>query len=197
MRLIIASKNVHKIREFRAMLKPFPKLDLLSLIDFPSYIPQEEIGSTFTENSNDKAIHAAIHLDAWVIADDSGLVVPALNGDPGVFSRRYAGEDATDKQNRQKLLSAMQHLQDALRHAYFECVISLASPQGLKKSVTGKVEGIILEKEKGSLGFGYDSIFMKHEYGKTFAQLEESIKNKISHRRKALDKLFPILESLV
>lgn len=197
MQLIIASKNVHKIREFRAILKLFPKLDVLSLVDFPSYSPQEETGTTFIENSTAKAIHAAIHLDAWVIADDSGLVVPALNGEPGVFSRRYAGDHATDKQNRQKLLSSMQHLQDPLRHAYFECVISLASPEGLKKTATGKVEGVILEKEKGSLGFGYDSIFMKHEYGKTFGQLEEVTKNKISHRRKALDKLFPILESLL
>lgn len=197
MRLIIASKNVHKIREFRAIFKLFPKLDLLSLIDFPSYIPQEELGISFIENATAKAIHAAAQLNAWVIADDSGLVVPALNGEPGVFSRRYAGDNATDKQNRQKLLNSMQHLQDPLRHAYFECVISLASPKGLKKTATGKVEGVILEKEKGSLGFGYDSIFLKHEYGKTFAQLEEATKNKISHRRKALDKLFPILESLI
>ncbi|PWU16522.1 MAG: non-canonical purine NTP pyrophosphatase, RdgB/HAM1 family [Chlamydiae bacterium] len=197
MRLIIASKNIHKIREFRAMLKLFPKLDLLSLIDFPFYTPQEETGMSFTENSIAKAIHAATQLNAWVIADDSGLVVPALNGEPGVFSHRYAGDNATDKQNRQKLLNSMQHLQDPLRHAYFECVISLASPEGLKKTTTGKVEGVILEKEKGSLGFGYDSIFMKHEYGKTFAQLEETTKNKISHRRKALDKLFPLLESLI
>ena len=197
MRLIIASKNVHKIREFRAMFKLFPKWDLLSLIDFPSYIPQEEVGISFIENSTAKAIHAAAQLNAWVIADDSGLVVPALNGEPGVFSRRYAGDNATDKQNRQKLLNSMQHLQDPLRHAYFECVISLASPEGLKKTTTGQVEGVILEKEKGSLGFGYDSIFLKHEYGKTFAQLEEATKNKISHRRKALDKLFPTLESLL
>jgi len=197
MRLIIASKNVHKIREFRAILKLFPKLDVLSLIDFPFYIPQEEIGTSFIENSIAKAIHAAAQLDAWVIADDSGLIVPALNGEPGIFSHRYAGDNATDKQNRQKLLNSMQHLQDPLRHAYFECVISLASPEGLKKTTTGKVEGVILEKEKGSLGFGYDSIFLKHEYGKTFAQLEEATKNKISHRRKALDKLFPILESLI
>jgi len=188
MRLIIASRNVHKIREFRAILKLFPKLDLLSLIDFPFYTPQEETGTSFIENSTAKAIHAAAQLDAWVIADDSGLIVPALNGEPGIFSHRYAGDNATDKQNRQKLLNSMQHLQDPLRHAYFECVISLASPEGLKKTATGKVEGAILEKEKGSLGFGY---------GKTFAQLEESIKNKISHRRKALDKLFPILESLI
>ena len=197
MRLIIASKNVHKIREFRSMLKLFPKLDLLSLIDFPFYTPQEEIGTSFIANSTSKAMRAAPQLNAWVLADDSGLVVPALNGEPGVFSHRYAGDNATDKQNRKKLLNSMQHLQDPLRHAYFECVISLASPEGLKKTTIGKVEGVILEKEKGSLGFGYDSIFMKHEYGKTFAQLEETTKNKISHRRKALDKLFPILESLI
>lgn len=197
MRLIIASKNVHKIREFRAMLKQLPKWDVLSLIDFPSYIPQEEIGKSFLENSISKALHAATRLDAWVIADDSGLIVPALHGEPGILSRRYAGDCATDKQNRKKLLHAMQHLQDSLRHAYYECAVSLASPEGLKKTVTGKVEGVILEQEKGSAGFGYDSIFMKHEYGKTFAQLEEAVKNKISHRRKALDKLLPLLESLL
>ncbi|MBS0650233.1 MAG: RdgB/HAM1 family non-canonical purine NTP pyrophosphatase, partial [Verrucomicrobia bacterium] len=142
------------------------------------------------------AVHAATELQRWVIADDSGIVIPALNGAPGVYSRRYAGENATDKENRLKLLKEMKHLDEACRQGYFECWIALASPQGLKKCAKGVSEGTITQEEKGSLGFGYDPIFIKHEYGKTFAELEEDIKNRISHRRKALDKILPALEAL-
>jgi len=196
MELVIGSRNIHKIREFRAILKPFVKFDLLSLIDFPQYSPPSETGSTFEENAITKAVHAATELQRWVIADDSGIVIPALNGAPGVYSRRYAGEHATDKDNRIKLLKEMKHLDDACRQGYFECWIALASPQGLKKCAKGVSEGTITQEEKGSLGFGYDPIFIKHEYGKTFAELEEDIKNRISHRRKALDKILPALEAL-
>jgi XTP/dITP diphosphohydrolase len=195
MELVIASRNVHKIREFRSMLKGL-KFDLLSLIDFPQYEPPVESGTTFKENALLKALHAAKTLQRWAIADDSGLVVDALNGSPGVLSRRYAGEHATDKENRQKLLAAMRDLQEGERQAYFECWIALASAQGLEKCVQGISEGMITDKERGGLGFGYDSIFIKHEYGKTFAELEEEVKNRISHRRKALDKLRPTLEAL-
>jgi XTP/dITP diphosphohydrolase len=196
MELVIGSRNIHKIREFRAILKPFVKFDLLSLIDFPQYSPPSETGATFEENAITKAVHAATELQRWVIADDSGIVIPALNGAPGVYSRRYAGENATDKENRLKLLKEMKHLDDACRQGYFECWIALASPQGLKKCAKGVSEGTITQEEKGSLGFGYDPIFIKHEYGKTFAELEEDIKNRISHRRKALDKILPALEAL-
>ncbi|MBS0605937.1 MAG: RdgB/HAM1 family non-canonical purine NTP pyrophosphatase [Verrucomicrobia bacterium] len=196
MELVIGSRNIHKIREFRAILKPFVKFDLLSLIDFPQYSPPSETGATFEENAITKAVHAATELQRWVIADDSGIVIPALNGAPGIYSRRYAGENATDKENRLKLLKEMKHLDDACRQGYFECWIALASPQGLKKCAKGVSEGTITQEEKGSLGFGYDPIFIKHEYGKTFAELEEDIKNRISHRRKALDKILPALEAL-
>ena len=91
----------------------------------------------------------------------------------------------------------MAHLQDTNRQGYFECWIALASPQGVKKTTKGVSEGMIIDREKGSFGFGYDSIFVKHEYGKTFAELDEDTKNRISHRRKALDKLIPALESLL
>ncbi|MBI3236714.1 MAG: RdgB/HAM1 family non-canonical purine NTP pyrophosphatase [Chlamydiales bacterium] len=195
MELVIASENVHKIREFREMLKHLPHLDLLSLIDFPQYVPPEETGASFEENAILKAVHAATTIQKWVIADDSGLVIPALNGAPGLYSRRYAGAHATDKENRAKLLQELQHVEEPLRQGYFECWIALASPDGLKKCVKGISEGTITHKERGNLGFGYDCIFIKHEYGKTFAELEEKIKNKISHRRKALDKLLPTLES--
>jgi len=110
MKLVIASNNVHKIREIRAMLKGQSLWDIYSLIDFPDYHPPEETGETFEENAILKATHAAKALGAWVIADDSGLVVPALNNEPGVRSARYAGENATDKDNRKKLLAAMQSL---------------------------------------------------------------------------------------
>ena len=194
--LVIASRNIHKVREFRSMFKKFIALDILSLIDFPDYIPPEETGVTFEENASLKAIHAAAALNHWVIADDSGLVVPALSGAPGVYSARFAGNDATDFDNRAKLLDSMRHLLDDDRYAYFECSLVLASRQGIVKAAKGSCEGKILMQEKGGSGFGYDSLFVKHEYSKSFAELEESVKNRISHRRKAFDKLASALESL-
>jgi XTP/dITP diphosphohydrolase len=194
--LVIASRNVHKIRELRAMLKPYKFLDILSLLDFPHYEPLAETGNTFEENAVQKAVHAAKTLNRWTLADDTGLVVPALQGAPGVYSARYAGETATDPENRKKLLAEMKDILEPHRQGYFECWLAIASPQGLKKSVRGVCEGTIVNEEKGSKGFGYDSLFVKYEYGKTFSEIEESLKNRISHRRKALDKLHLLFESL-
>ena len=148
------------------------------------------------ENALLKATHAAYALSRWTLADDSGLVVPALQGAPGIHSRRFAGEKATDKENRQKLLNLMRALTPPDRDAYFECWVALAAPDGSVKTGHGLVEGEILETEKGSHGFGYDSLFLKHEYGKTFAQLDEQTKNRISHRRKALERIRCTLETL-
>lgn len=195
--LVIASTNIHKIREFRSMLKPFPQFDLLSLCDFPQYVPPEETGVTFEENAVLKALHASRTLHRWVIADDSGLVVPALNGAPGVYSARYAGNNATDLDNRKKLLEQMHHLLEEDRSAYFECCIAISSPAGIKKCTRGTCEGTLLLQERGGSGFGYDPLFIKHGYNKTFAELEEATKNRISHRRKALDKILPSIESLL
>lgn len=196
MKLVIASRNVHKIREFRAMLKGFRHLDIYSLIDFPQYQPLPETGNTFEENAIQKAVHAANTLGLWALGDDSGLVIPALGGAPGVYSARYAGEEATDKENRRKLLHEMRHLKDQERAGYFECCIALASPVDLRKSACAFCEGTIIEEEKGRSGFGYDSLFQKHEYSKTFAELEEEVKNRISHRRKAMDKILLVLETI-
>ena len=121
--------------------------------------------------------------------------VPSLGGLPGILSRRYAGEDATDTENRQKLLKAMQHLQDDKRSAYFECALVVASPEEIKKSVTGTCEGVLLSEEKGSRGFGYDPLFVKYDYDKSFGELDETIKNRVSHRRKAFEKLMPLFEA--
>jgi len=194
--LVIASTNMHKIREFKAMLKPFPRFDLRSLLDFPDYTPPPETGASFEENAILKATHAAAALNRWVLADDSGLVVPALGGIPGILSARYAGNDATDADNRKKLLEAMQHLLEEDRTAYYECCIAVAAPAGLKKCCCSTCEGSLLSQEKGGSGFGYDPLFIKQGYSKTFAELEETTKNRISHRRKALDKLLVFLESI-
>lgn len=197
MKLIIASRNVHKIREIRAILKQSFDWDIYSLIDFPKYTQPEETGTTFEENAIIKATHAASALSARVLADDSGLVVPFLNGIPGVYSSRYAGENATDKDNRKKLLKTMEGLEGEQRDAYYECCMAIAIPSGIEKTVSGRCEGTIIEQEKGGQGFGYDCIFKKYDYNKTFAELEEEVKNRISHRRKALDKVLLYLENTI
>lgn len=196
MKLIIASRNVHKIQELRSMLKGLEDWDIFSLIDFPEYTPLEETGKTFEENARAKALHASRVLNALVLADDSGLVIPSLNGHPGVYSARYAGPGATDKENRQKLLEEMKELKDEARDGYFECCLALADPDGIKKSVCALCEGFIVEKERGGQGFGYDNLFQKHEYSKTFSELENDVKNRISHRRKAIDKMLLTLEAI-
>lgn len=196
MELVLATRNLHKTLELKSMLKEFSHLDLFSLRDFGDYQAPEETGSTFEENAIAKALHAAKALNKIVLADDSGLVIPALDGNPGIYSRRYAGEDATDKDNRKKLIENLARLKEEERSGYYECALALADPSGLIKSVRGTCEGFLILEEKGGQGFGYDPIFVKWDYGKTLAELEPEIKNRISHRRKALDKLLPALESL-
>lgn len=199
MEIIIATTNVHKIREIKDIFKSLCRspFDLLSLLQFPDYIPPEETGTTFKENAILKATHAAAHLNRWVIADDSGLVVLGLKGSPGVYSRQYAGPNATDGENRKKLLNEMKSFTSPnARSAFYECCLALASPEGLKKCVSGVCDGQIIHEERGRNGFGYDPLFVKHDYEKTFAEIEESTKNRISHRRKAFERLYAYLESL-
>jgi len=197
MELVLATHNVHKIREFRKMLVDLSGMDISSLLQYPKCRLPEETGNSFEENARIKALHAAKELGKLVLADDSGLVVPALNGAPGIFSARYAGKDAADQENCTKLLQQMHSFEDIRRAAYFQCSLCLATPEGIVKEVTGFCEGMILEKEKGNGGFGYDPLFIKHDYDKTFAELSEETKNRISHRRKALEKLHSTLESLL
>jgi XTP/dITP diphosphohydrolase len=197
MEIVLASANLHKIREFRDMFKSLTHIELISMHQFNHYISPEETGQSFKENAIMKATHAAAHLNKWVLADDSGLIVPALQGEPGVKSRRYAGPDATDSENRMKLLQAMERLDGQERTAYFECCLALACPMtGLKKCVEGICEGYIVKEARGRHGFGYDPLFIKNDYEKTFAELDETIKNRISHRRKAFERLLTFLETL-
>jgi len=198
MKLIISSRNLHKIQELRHMLKPYSKLDVFSLLDFPNYSPPAEGKDSLKENAVSKAIAAAEQLHQWVIADDTGLVVPALQGEPGVHSARYAREGASDLDNRRKLLKEMENILDPEdRHGYFECWLAVASPSAsLEKVVQGCCEGTILFQEKGGKGFGYDTLFRKLGYHQSFAELKDEVKNKISHRRKAIDKLASLLQYL-
>lgn len=198
MKFVLATTNLHKILELRAMLKPLlPAIDILSLRDFPTYVQPEEDGDTFLDNAKKKASHAASSLGVMALADDSGLVIPALNGEPGVRSARYAGNEATDKDNRKKLIENLKKVPEEERMGYFECALVLATPEKVLKTATGYCEGRLILDERGSHGFGYDFLFIKHDYSKTLAELDEDTKNRVSHRRKALDKLSIALESLV
>jgi XTP/dITP diphosphohydrolase len=184
--LILATTNRNKVKEFQEMLKGFP-IQIRSLTDFGSLPEAIEDGETFDENAYKKALHTAKILGFPAIADDSGLVVEALNGTPGVYSARYAGERATDKENVDKLLHDMQGEKN--RKAAFQCVLSIAVPSGPALTYEGSCEGILLEKPRGTSGFGYDPIFYHEGLGKTFAEASMEEKNTVSHRGKALAEL--------
>ncbi|AAD18913.1 RdgB/HAM1 family non-canonical purine NTP pyrophosphatase [Chlamydia pneumoniae] len=197
MKIVIASSHGYKIRETKTFLKRLGDFDIFSLSDFPDYkLPQEQ-GDSITANALTKGIHAANHLGCWVIADDTMLRVPALNGLPGPLSANFAGVGAYDKDHRKKLLDLMSSLESLVdRSAYFECCVVLVSPNQEIFKTYGICEGYISHQEKGSSGFGYDPIFVKYDYKQTFAELSEDVKNQVSHRAKALQKLAPHLQSL-
>lgn len=181
--LVIATNNKNKLKEFREILKDL-QIEIRSLDDFgPIPVPIED-GDTFDENAYKKAIHTAKVLGLPTIADDSGLVVNCLDGAPGVYSARYAGVDATDDDNLQKLLIDVKEKTD--RSAYFQCSLSIAVPSGPALTYEGRCDGLIVDEPRGESGFGYDPIFYYEEFGKTFAELSMDEKNKVSHRGKAL-----------
>lgn len=196
-KLVIASKNRHKIQEIKDMLKAFHfhilSMDEAGLTD----LEVVEDGQTFEENSMKKAEAVMRATGSIALADDSGLEVDALNNQPGVYSARFAGEGATDQKNNEKLLDMLQEIPADKRQGRFVSVISLAFPDGRKVSVRGECAGVIGFEPKGDHGFGYDPLFIVPAYNKTFAELGEGIKNKISHRAKALAKLQEELREIV
>lgn len=181
--IVIASRNKGKKAEIQELLKNFP-VKLKTLDEFGPVPEIEENGKTFEENAYKKASIIARILGLPALADDSGLVVEALDGRPGVHSARYAGEHATDRQRCLNLLGEMEGR--ANRRAAFECVISVAVPSSSALTYEGKCEGLIAQTAAGSGGFGYDPIFFYPPLGKTFAEMTAEEKNSVSHRGKAL-----------
>jgi XTP/dITP diphosphohydrolase len=184
--IVLATRNRGKLQEFQEILRDFP-VELRSLQDFGPIPEAVEDGLTFDENAYKKASFTAKVLGLPAMADDSGLVVEALGGAPGVHSARYAGEKATDRDNIDKLLAALAGEKN--RKAAFECVISIAVPSGPALTYEGRCEGEIIDTPRGEGGFGYDPVFYSPELGKTFAEAGMAEKNRISHRGKALGEL--------
>lgn len=195
-RVIIATKNRGKAKEFQHMFAPYG-YEVQTLLDLPHIEDVEETGVTFEENAILKAETVAGELGALVIADDSGLAIDALEGRPGVYSARYAGEEKSDEANMAKVLGELESVEESDRTARFYCVLAIAGPDMKAKTVTGSCEGMILREKRGTNGFGYDPIFFVPSLGKTMAELTQDEKSQISHRGHALEKLGNMISDLV
>lgn len=195
--LVVGSGNAHKVAELHALL-PGDRVRLTPLSELPSAIDVEETGSTFAENARLKAVEQAKHLGRWVLAEDSGLSVDALGGQPGVLSARYAGKHGDDEANNRRLLEALAGVPDERRGAAFCCFVCLADPQGqVRIEVDDFCRGRIAHQAAGEGGFGYDPLFVIPEYHLTFAELGLAVKNVLSHRSRALRKLLPRLLDVI
>ena len=195
MKILLATQNQGKVRELQEMLAD-GDIEVLSLLDFPDWQEVEESGSTFAENAALKARAAVSRTGLISLADDSGLEVDALDGAPGVYSARFAGEPKDDERNNDKVLELLEAVPDERRTARFRCSLVIAAPDGEEYHTEGTVEGRILRQRRGKGGFGYDPIFFVTEFARTMAELNLTQKNKISHRGQALRKVIPILEAL-
>lgn len=196
-RIILSSGNKHKVSEIKDILKDMPfeviSKDVLGYNDFDV----EENGTTLEENALKKAEELHRLTNGIVIADDTGLFVDALNGAPGIYSARYAGEPTSDKNNRELLLENLKNIPYEKRKAHFKTVIAVVFEDGSKMTAEGSAFGVIGFEEKGKNGFGYDSLFISDDSGKTFAEMTDEEKNKISHRARALQNLKKSLEERV
>ncbi|MDF2948617.1 MAG: rdgB [Sedimentibacter sp.] len=193
-KIVLSSGNKHKIEEIKYILQDMPfevvSKDDLGYKDFDVV----EDGVTLEENAFKKAEELHKLVNGIVLADDTGLFVDALNGEPGVYSARYAGEPASDKNNRLMLLENLKGFPMEKRTAYFKTVIAVVFEDGIKITAEGRVNGKIAFEERGQNGFGYDSLFIVSDTGKTFAEMSEEEKNKTSHRARALLNLKEKLE---
>ncbi|CAH2716296.1 dITP/XTP pyrophosphatase [Neobacillus rhizosphaerae] len=194
--VIIATKNPGKAKEFEEIFAS-RGIEVRTLLDFPEIPDVEESGSTFEENAVLKAEAISQALNKMVIGDDSGLMVKALEGRPGIYSARYAGEPKNDQKNTDKVLSELKDVPEAERTARFYCALAVAVPGQETMTVSGTCEGRILEERRGSNGFGYDPVFYVPEQGVAMAELSSDEKHKISHRANALKKLDVVLDSIL
>jgi len=195
MDLLLATGNKDKVKEITAKLAglPYRVRTLDELAGAPEVVEDRD---TLEGNAVKKAIEIAQFSGMLSLADDTGLIVPAIGGEPGVYSSRYAGEDATYADNVNKLAARMRDVPDRERSAYFECVIAIAYPDGVVGTAAGRVDGVILRAPRGEGGFGYDPLFYHEESGATFAEMSIRAKNKISHRALALDEAKKVLAAL-
>lgn len=194
MKLFFATGNKGKVKELEALVQGMD-IEVQYMADYPDFVAPPETGSTFKENAQIKARSACAYTGLPSLADDSGLVVDALNGAPGVYSARYSGENATSESNNEKLLDAMADVPDGERTARFCAVLCLSYPDGQDLFSEGTVEGEILREYVGTNGFGYDPLFYVPEKGKGMAEMTMEEKNSISHRSRAFNGLCKALNS--
>jgi XTP/dITP diphosphohydrolase len=195
--LVVGTRNAKKRIEILEILRDLP-IEVRDLTAYPDTPDVIEDGDTFEANARKKAIEVARHLGQWVLAEDSGLVVPALKGRPGVYSARYAGKQGDDEANNQKLLAELAPFPDEKRSAYYVCTAALADPTGeVKAVVEGRCHGVIVKDYRGTGGFGYDPLFLIPEYHRTFGELSARVKHALSHRARALEQLRQTLRRLV
>lgn len=193
--LVVATRNKGKILEINALLAGVVD-QVSSAADFSGFPETVEDGATFEENALKKAREAARFSGQPALADDSGLVVDALNGRPGVYSARFAGDDADDSANNARLLDECRDVVDEHRQAAFVCVLAFVTPEGVERIFTGKVSGRILRVPRGEGGFGYDPLFLVDGFGRSMAELELAEKNAVSHRAQAFMKFREYLEAI-
>ena len=194
--LVLGTRNRKKRQEIVEILDGLG-LEFGDLTEYPNAPEVEEDGDTFEANARKKAVELAKGLQQWVLGEDSGLVVPALNGRPGVYSARYAGKQGDDEANNARLLAELAPLPEDHRLAYYVCTAALAKPNGeVQAVVEGRCHGVILHERRGSGGFGYDPLFLIPEYHRTFGELSPRVKHALSHRARALAKLRPLLRRL-
>ena len=185
-RLVLGTHNKKKLVELADLLGDLP-VTLVDLSPWPDVADVAETGETFAENARLKAVAYAKAVGEWVLAEDSGLVVPGLKGRPGVYSARYAGTHGDDAANNQKLLAELAPLSAERRAAYYVCVAALCSPDGVVKAVSeGRCHGVIITEARGTGGFGYDPLFLIAEYHQTFGELSPRVKQALSHRARAV-----------
>jgi len=195
--LVLGTHNAKKLIELRLLL-PEDRVRLMSLADIPNAIDVEETGDTFTANAALKASEQAKHLGRWVLAEDSGLTVDALQGRPGVHSARYAGEHGDDEANNDKLLRELEGVPSERRGAQFNSYLCLSDPSGLVRiEEHDRCSGRIATERSGSGGFGYDPLFVIREYHRSFGDLDLAVKRAISHRSRALRRFVPRLMRLI
>lgn len=194
--MVLGTRNRKKRGELEHLLVP-RGIDVKTLEDFPNAIEVDESGTTFRDNARLKAVEQAKHLGQWVLGEDSGLSVAALDGAPGVYSARYAGEPSNDQRNNEKLLAALGNLPLERRTAWYTCSICLSDPQGqVHIECEGRCYGRIVAVYRGAQGFGYDPLFELPEYHLTFGELGLAVKSVISHRARALRKFLTALDAM-